>query len=79
MFYRYPLPKSHYIENLGLTSGPMIFWYESDSDGYEIDGNTNTTSIASIQAKPMQETESSSADQSSISDSKEVCISTYIA
>ncbi|KAH0369278.1 hypothetical protein KCU65_g3449, partial [Aureobasidium melanogenum] len=71
MFYRYPLPKSHYTENLGLPSGPMIFWYESDSDGYEIDGNTNTTSIASIQAKPMQETASSSADQSSISDSKE--------
>ncbi|KAG9854133.1 hypothetical protein KCU98_g2781, partial [Aureobasidium melanogenum] len=71
MLHRYPLPKSRYIEDHGMNSGPLVFWYESDSDGYESEDNTSTTSITSIQTKPMQETESSSPDQPSMSDSKE--------
>ncbi|KAG9517605.1 hypothetical protein KCV07_g6119, partial [Aureobasidium melanogenum] len=70
MLYRYPLPKSHYIEYNG-SNRHRIRWYESDSDGYESDDNMSTVLTATNKPNPMQDTESSSLGLPLISDIKE--------
>lgn len=71
MLYRYPLPKSHYIEYNG-SNRHRIRWYESDSDGYESDDNMSTVLTATNKPNPMQDFESSSLGLPLISDIKEV-------